>query len=119
MGKYVYIVTAALLLTLLSGCNVGDLFKTKNDELLFDQVMELQQQIEHQKWEEALANIENFEAHYANQKWKMQLLGELEDYQDIELEIERLKVNVQEQDEYECMLGLKQIQYRLAVIYTI
>lgn len=107
-----------MILILISGCNVGNIVKTEKDELLFDKIFELQDQIEHQQWDAALSSITELENEYAQRKWKLQLLAAKYDYHDIELEMELLKENVKDEDTVECMLRLRQIHYRLTVIYN-
>ncbi|WP_264755142.1 hypothetical protein [Bacillus solitudinis] len=40
------------------------------------------------------------------------------DYKDIELEVESLREYVKDEDEVESLISLRQILYRLNVIYT-
>jgi hypothetical protein len=48
----------------------------------------------------------------------LQLLGAKSDYQDIESEVKWLKEYVKDEDGVESMIRLKQIHYRLTVIYN-
>jgi hypothetical protein len=107
-----------LILTLISGCNAGNIVKTEKDELLFNKINELQHQIEQEEWDKARSNITEFEKKYAQRKWKLQLLAALSDYKDIELEVELLKEYVADEDKVESLLRLRQIHYRLTVIYN-
>jgi predicted HAD superfamily phosphohydrolase len=102
--------------TLVTGC---DVFKTEKDEILFNKIEELQLQIQEEQWDEALSNMNEFKKVYGARKWKMQLLGELEDYKDIELEMELFKESVKDQDELESKRGLSQIKHRLIYIYNL
>ncbi|WP_227936124.1 DUF4363 family protein [Alkalihalobacillus deserti] len=107
-----------LILTFLSGCNVGNMVKTEKDELLFNEINELQHLIEEEEWDDVRSNISAFEKRYTQQKWKLQLLAAQSDYQDIGLEVELLKEYVKDEDEVECLLRLRQIHYRLTNIYN-
>jgi hypothetical protein len=113
-----YVVGLFMMLILISGCNVGNIVKTEKDELLFNEIFELQHQIELNEWEDALSNITEFEKKYSQRKWKLQLLGAKSDYQDIESEVKWLKEYVKDEDRVESMIRLKQIHYRLTVIYN-
>jgi hypothetical protein len=106
------------MLILISGCNVGNIVKTEKDELLFNEIFELQHQIELNEWGDALSNITEFEKKYSQRKWKLQLLGAKSDYQDIESEVKWLKEYVKDEDGVESMIRLRQIHYRLTVIYN-
>jgi hypothetical protein len=108
-----------LILTLIAGCHTGEIMKTEKDQVLFDYIGHMQQQVENHEWQEVLINMESFKKEYDKRKWKIQMLGELEDYQDIELEVEKFIISARDNDEIECQLGLKQIEYRLSVIYEI
>ncbi|MCR6109127.1 DUF4363 family protein [Bacillus sp. A301a_S52] len=108
-----------LILTLIAGCHTGEIMKSEKDQVLFDYIGHMQHQVENHEWREAIISMESFKKEYDKRKWKMQMLGELEDYQDIELEVEKFKVSARENDESECQLGLKQIEFRLSSIYEI
>lgn len=107
-----------MLLTLMSGCTVANIVKTEKDELLLIKIDELRHLIEQEEWNDVSSNITNFEGMYEQRKWKLQLLSALSDYKDIELEVELLKENVKDEDEIESLIRLRQIQYRLSVIYN-
>jgi hypothetical protein len=113
-----YVVGLFMMLILIAGCNVGNIVKTEKDELLFNEIFELQHQIELNEWEDALSNITEFEKKYSQRKWKLQLLGAKSDYQDIESEVKWLKEYVKDEDGVESMIRLKQIHYRLTIIYN-
>lgn len=119
LKKTRYLLGALFLILFLSGCNVGDLFKTDRDEALFTAVTEMKQHVEKEEWMTVRAKMDTFQTNYDNQKWKMQLLGELEDYHDIELEIKHFYISAEEEDAFECLIGLEQIAYRLHTIYTL
>jgi hypothetical protein len=116
VNRFIYILGLSIIF--ISGCSIGDFIKTEADDILFTQLSELQHQIEAEKWEGSLSNINEFEQEYAKQKWKIQLLAAKQDYQDVELEVELLKEYVKDQDKVESMSRLRQILYRLTVIYN-
>lgn len=116
MSKFRLILGLIVMLISITGC---DIFKTEKDDLLFHSVTELQHQIEKEEWDKALSNINKFENLYEERKWKLQLLGELEDYKEIELEIVALKESVKEQEKLDAKIGLGQIKHRLDVIYNL
>lgn len=116
MSKFRLILGLVALLILITGC---DVFKTEKDVLLLNSVTNLQHQIEKDEWDKALSNINKFENLYEERKWKLQLLGELEDYKEVELEIAALKESVKEQEKLDAKIGLAQIKHRLHVIYNL
>ena len=104
------------LLVTLTGC---DLLKTEKDHLLLTSVTKTETHLDKKEWDQALANINDFQDLYNQRKWKLQLLGELEDYKEIESEIISLKVSLKDEDELESRIGLGEIIYRLNVIYNL
>jgi hypothetical protein len=111
------ILALCMILSLVAGCNVGSVFITEKDELLFNKIDELYEQIEDAEWDEAFANMNDFKQEYEQRRWKLMLLGELDDYKQIELEMERFKESVEDEDEYESKVGLREIKYRLFIIF--
>jgi DNA polymerase III delta prime subunit len=91
--------------------------KSEKDELLFYSIDELQHQIEKEEWVHVLSNINEFQEKYEQRKWKLQILGEIDDYKEIELEIGALKEYVKEKDKLESMIALSEIKQRLQIIY--
>ncbi|WP_197046647.1 DUF4363 family protein [Oceanobacillus salinisoli] len=116
MGKIKLLSALVFIFILTSGC---DLVKTEKDELLFSSVTLLEEQINKKEWGQAISTIDEFEELYNKRKWKLQLLGELEDYKEIELEILALKESLKEEDEYESKVSLDQIIHRLHLIYNL
>jgi hypothetical protein len=92
---------------------------TEKDELLFYKIDELHDYIDDEQWEKALKNLNEFQKSYKSRKWKLQLLGVLEDYKEIELEMEQLKENIKEKEELECKIGLLHIKHRMYIIYNL
>jgi hypothetical protein len=103
-------------LNMITGC---DVIKSDKDQLLFNKIEELELQVEQEQWDEALFHMNEFKDSYENRKWKLQLLGNLEDYKSIELEIELFNENVQEKDGLESKKGLSHIKYRLFSIFSL
>ncbi|MCR3920964.1 MAG: DUF4363 family protein [Firmicutes bacterium] len=112
--KLSMVLVALLLIT--TGCSV---FKSEKDDVLFSTVIELQQQINNQEWRQALTNTGNFQNHYKNRKWKLQLLGEAEDYKEIEVKTLVLREAIKQKDELEANTTLEEILYRLQVIFEL
>ncbi|WP_018922726.1 DUF4363 family protein [Salsuginibacillus kocurii] len=102
------------MLSFLTGC---ELFMTEKDDLLFATLGEIREHIEEEEWEEAYAHIEEFQKRYEEQKWKLQLLGGVEDYNEIELQILQFKETIKEEDALESKIGLSQMKHRLTIIY--
>lgn len=116
MFKPQFICLSIVFFIILSGC---DLVKTEKDEVLFKTASDVHNQIEQQEWDKALTTIKEFENLYEDRKWKLQLLGELEDYKELELEIVTLKESLKEEDRFEAKVGLRQIEHRLHLIYEL
>ncbi|OIJ15268.1 hypothetical protein BKP35_05315 [Anaerobacillus arseniciselenatis] len=116
MAKTKILIAILFLLIFNSGC---DLIKTEKDRLLLQSTTELEQLIKKEDWETAMENIEKFERHYDQRKWKLQLLGELEDYKEIELQLLSLKENINNEEETEAIISIKQINHLLNIIYNL
>ncbi|WP_157812034.1 DUF4363 family protein [Alteribacter populi] len=110
-------VTLIIIIIFLTGCSNVSI--TEKDELLFEKIDELHVQIDQEQWEKALSNINEFQNSYEHRKWKMQLLGAIDDYEEIELEIEKLKETLKDQDELESKVGLREIKHRMFLIYNL
>lgn len=114
MKKYRLIFGWILILSLVTGCNA---IKTNEDDLLFRTIAELQYQVDEEEWDNALEHIKEFERKYEDRKWKLQLLGEIDDYKEIELETKQLIETIKEKDKLESKVGLSHIKHRLNIIY--
>lgn len=114
MTNFRAIVGLFLIFSLITGCNA---IKTKEDDLLFHTIAELQYQVDEEEWEQALLHIKEFERKYEHRKWKLQLLGEIDDYKEIELETKQLIEAIKEEDKLEAKVGLSHIKHRLNIIY--
>ncbi|WP_096188029.1 DUF4363 family protein [Evansella halocellulosilytica] len=106
-----------LIIIFLTSCS--NVLITDNDELLFNKIDELLEEIEEEQWEQAQSRIEEFENSYNERKWKMQLLGVVDDFKDIEGELEKVKVSVREEDDLEAKIGLYEIRHRMRMIYDL
>ncbi|MBP1970170.1 hypothetical protein J2Z83_002288 [Virgibacillus natechei] len=110
-----FIMALLLLLITSTGC---DLLKTEKDDLLIRSVTEIEDQIDQEEWDKAISDIHDFQELYDSRKWKLQLLGELEDYKQIELEILGLQQSLKEEDFMEAKIGVGHIKHRLNMIYN-
>ncbi|MEC5423890.1 DUF4363 family protein [Virgibacillus sp. C22-A2] len=116
MFKLKLVAAFLLLLLLLTGC---DLLKTQKDDLLFTSVTEVENQIKKKEWDQATSTISDFQELYNKRKWKIRLLGELDDYKGLEAEVISLKESLREEDEMESRIAIGQIMHRLHLIYNI
>ncbi|GAE29786.1 DUF4363 family protein [Alkalihalobacillus hemicellulosilyticus] len=109
----------AMLILLITGCNVEQIVKTEKDHLLFQQTSILKEQIENEEWDEVSKSITHFEKNYSKRKWKLQLLAAIGDYQDIELHIVSLKEYAKDEDKVESLTSISQIRHLLTIIYNL
>lgn len=116
MFKLKIILPLCIVLICVTAC---DIVKTEKDELLFNTVTDIQTQVENREWDSALTNINQLENLYEQRKWKLQLLGELEDYKEVELEIISLKEIIKAQDDLEANITLSNILHRLELIFDL
>lgn len=108
-----------IILSFLSGCSTAEMFTSEKDDLLFSEITELYDQINNGDWDGALSNVNKFQNNYKDQQWKLLLLGTIDQFHDLELEVESLKEYVKDEDDVESMLGLREIKYQLYTIYNI
>jgi hypothetical protein len=80
-----------------------------------DAIMEL---IERKQWDEAVEPTKKLKELYLKNKWKYQLLGDEEEFEHLNLEIDKLRVAVRTKDSTEAQIILATIQSILTDIYT-
>jgi hypothetical protein len=80
-----------------------------------DAILEL---IERNQWDEAVEPTMKLKELYQKNKWKYQLLGDEEEFEHLNLEIDKLRVAVRMKDSSEAQLILATIQSILTDIYT-
>ncbi|MFD1040361.1 DUF4363 family protein [Virgibacillus byunsanensis] len=114
MASFRLTIVSFILLASITGC---DLLKTEKDDLLFNAVTEIELQVDKKEWDKSTSTINEFQELYEKRKWKLQLLGEMEDYKEIELEMGTLKESLKDQDQLESKISLGQIMKRLQIIY--
>ncbi|MGJ9381869.1 DUF4363 family protein [Salipaludibacillus sp. CF4.18] len=121
MTRKILILCLGLLMTLcmLSGCSTAEIFQSKTDEALFNDINDLYEQIDKEEWDGALSNVNKFQKNYEKQKLKLLMLGTIDYYHELELEVESLKEYVKDEDDVESKLGLNEIKYRLFTIYNL
>ncbi|WP_209124878.1 DUF4363 family protein [Alkalihalobacillus sp. BA299] len=118
MSKHInFVVFLIMLGSLITGCS--NLTIMEKDEILFNKIELLQDYVEKEDWEQALSVINDFQIDYRNRKWKMQFLGGLDDYRELELEIEKLKETIKENEKLESKVGLRQLKHRILFIYDL
>lgn len=105
-----------VVLSLIMGCEA---LKTEADKGLFDSIAELRQQIEQEEWDDTLSHINLFKESYEQRKWKLQLLGDLDDYKGIELELVSLEESAKDKNKLETLIALMEIKQRLEIIYNL
>jgi hypothetical protein len=116
MAKFIVVLVMIMFIMTITGCG---LVKSAKDQTLFSMIPEIKDQVEKNEWDAAVSDIHKFEEKYDKRKWKLQILGELDDYQSIELEIEKLKESAKEKDRLESNQGLSQIQFYMESIYSL
>jgi hypothetical protein len=109
-------VLVIILLIAFTGCEA---VKTERDHLLINTMDELRQQIEEENWDSALTQVGIFEKRYEQRKWKLQLLGELGDYKEIEIQLIKLNQALTDKDKTEASVSTNQIIYLLNTIYNL
>ncbi len=116
MGRLRVLLVLLIFTITVTGC---ELIKTEKDDRLLNTLTELQQQIESKEWDKALVKVGDFHNQYEDRKWKLQLLGEKEDYNEIELQFVTLEETIKEKDGLQANISLGQIKHRLHSIYRL
>ncbi|MGO4887615.1 DUF4363 family protein [Anaerobacillus sp. MEB173] len=117
MKKIIRYLALIIMVTSMIGCS--NVTITEKDELLFNKINQVQNDIEDEQWDRALKNLSEFQKNYQNRKWKMQLLAGLDDYTEIEIEMEKLKETIKEKEGLESKVGLSHIRQRMFIIYNL
>lgn len=73
--------------------------------------------INHSQWEKAGNEAKAISDIYKKNKWKLQLLGEELEYNELEQEISKLQISIEEKDKLESKTNIVLIQDYIRAIY--
>jgi len=119
MKKLGYIIGLFMIINLVSGCSTAEFFRTEKDELLFSEIASLYDQIDEEEWDGVLSDVNKLHDNYKQRKWKLLMLGNMDQFHDLEIELELLKEKVEDEDDVESKSALREINYRLYTIYNL
>jgi hypothetical protein len=90
--------------------------KTNN---IFDKIDEINMSIRQLDWERVNEEADTLKVLYAKEKWKLQLLGDEREYEQVENEIFRFKEAAEEKDKSQSKIILSSIRTTLKNIYSL
>ncbi|GAB3804549.1 DUF4363 family protein [Virgibacillus kimchii] len=108
------IIIYTCLLLLLTSCEImvgGDVF--------FKQINEMENGLEDPNWEEAIVQAKELKEIYKNNKWKIQLLGDEDEYESLYESINKLITVTKEKDLMNTRLELVTIHTYIEDIYSL
>lgn len=112
MKKLIIILT--LLFIILSGCENqvgGDYF--------FDHIDQLEQSLDQPKWDNITTQAEELKNIFKNHKWKIQFIGDEDEYEGLHESINNLIAAAKEQDSTSTRLELATVKSFLEDIYSL
>ncbi|MBC5638687.1 DUF4363 family protein [Ornithinibacillus sp. BX22] len=113
MNKVIILFCFSFLL-ILAGCenNVGG-------HAFFDQINEIENSLENPDWDRVTAQAEELKKLYKKDKWKLQLLGDEDEYESLYESINKLIVAIEEKDRTNIKLELSVIHTHIEDIYSL
>ncbi|GEN35866.1 MULTISPECIES: DUF4363 family protein [Aneurinibacillus] len=85
---------------------------------LFQKTTRVETLVDQQQWQEASVEANALSELYKKQKWKLQLLGDEAEYEELEVQIMRLKAAVNEKAQVESKITAAHIKDIINQIYS-
>ncbi|MCF3944702.1 DUF4363 family protein [Oceanobacillus alkalisoli] len=111
MGKIVGLICLFILLV---GCEVNI-----GGQNFYDQINEIEQQMEAQDWEEVVIKSEELKRLFKKDKWKLQFLGDEDEYESLYEAINKLIAAGKGEDEANIRMELSIIHTYIEDIYSL
>jgi hypothetical protein len=105
----------ALLIFFSSGAEAAG---SKVDRPLIQKVTQIISYVEYDQWSLANQEVAKLRGMYKKEKWKLQLLGDEEEYEGLDREFDHLVSAAQDQDKTESKKSLVHIRAILKAIYS-
>ena len=99
---------------LLSGCSIRT-----GGEAFFTQIDEIEQALEQPEWNTITQHAEELKKIYQDEKWKIQLIGDEGEYEDLNESINRVIAVAKEKDSSNIRLELATTKSILEEIYSL
>ncbi|WP_047986029.1 DUF4363 family protein [Ornithinibacillus californiensis] len=111
MNKKFFILFGFLLI--LTACN-----KPIAGEHFFNKIEDIEQVVKEEDWKSTDAYLNEFQSYYEKNIWKLQLLGDENEYEGLHESLERLIASINEQDTTQSLIELATIRAYLEEIYS-
>lgn len=108
------IIVVSCILLILSGCEMN-----AGGNTFYHQINEIEIALENSDWDETLSEAENLKEMYKKQKWKLQLLGDENEYEGLNESIHKLISAIKLQDLVSIKMELITIQTNIENIYSL
>lgn len=98
----------------LTGCEVN-----VGGHVFYNQINEIEHSLEHPNWDVATVQADELKEIFNHQKWKVQLLGDEDEYESLNESINKLIVAIEEKDLLTTRLELSVIHTHIQDIYSL
>ncbi|WP_180994086.1 DUF4363 family protein [Bacillus sp. Marseille-P3661] len=103
-----------LILLILSGCS-----NWNGENVFLTKINIIEQLMDQEEWNSLKSEVTELKSLYESHKWKIQLLGDEEEYEGIVESINRLFITIEEEDATEAKLELATIKAIINEIYSL
>lgn len=93
--------------------------KYTGKEALFTHVKTIENFIDNEDWDQLNQQVDQLNTLYEKNKWKLQLLGDEDEYESLTETIDRLIVAIDEQDKTQAKLELATVKSILKELYSL
>lgn len=83
---------------------------------IFEKIEKLKSHVHHENWDEAMVINDDLKGWYTKNKWKLQLLGDESEYEEVEHDISKLKSALEEKDKSESKIMIENLKTTLKQI---
>jgi len=98
---------------LFTGCNSAAM---QNDQL-YNKTLEIKTIVEKSDWTNAEQVVKDMNKQYKANEWKYQLMGTTKEYTEVDQELSKLKVSIEEQDKETARQSIEIIKQYMKSIY--
>lgn len=115
--KYERILLVLLVVTVMIGSWTSPA-EAAQDKPLVSKMKKIVHLVNDQQWDQAIEEVDGLKKLYNKEKWKLQLLGDEAEYEQIDQELEKLTVAVKERDRTQAKIIMSTVRTLLKNIYS-
>lgn len=110
LTKFPLLIGIVISLFVLGGC--------QSEEGFYKKISDINQSVAHSDWNQTKAGVKKLSKMYEDKRWTLQLLGDEEEYEGINVALEILKESADAKDKTQVKVELGTIRGRLIDIYS-